>query len=133
MNGRVRAYILLAINALHNKGFGHMRLYCFCRALQMGCEYCASLQTSILSITRCSCTSATLCVKFHLCEFVDCLDHEFLNRENFYSKANGSPFRKIAPREHDPLYGNQIEIAMTYNNSGLEVKMTHYTVIKVNN
>ena len=53
--------------------------------LQMDHEYCVSLQTSILSITGVQTFMYThkLCMKCHSHEFFDCLDHKFLNWENF--------------------------------------------------
>ena len=76
-----------AINALHDKkGLTTWDFLVLCvQLLQMDREYCASLQTSILSINGVQMLMYTrkLCIKSHSREFFDCLDYEFLNWENF--------------------------------------------------
>ena len=55
-----------------------------------------------------------LCVKCHSCEFFDCLDREFLNRE-ISTKARADLSGKFAPREINPLY-DTLSTSMKINN-----------------
>ena len=69
-SGRVREFTLQAINALCDKGFGHANYILCAQLLQTDCEYCASLQTSILYITSIQTFMYThkRCVKCHSSE-----------------------------------------------------------------
>ena len=66
------AFILQAINTLHDKEFGHTRLYSLYASTAKDHEYCANLQTNILSITGVYTLMYTckVCVKCHSCEFL---------------------------------------------------------------
>ena len=80
--------ILHGINVPHDKGSGHTRLYSLFKALQIDPEYCAGLlvyKQASRSFTRVQklMYMSGLHVRCSLCEDIGCLDHEFLNLENF--------------------------------------------------
>ena len=94
-----------AINSLCDKRFDNFQC---AQLLQTDHEYCTSLQISISSVTGIQTLMYTCkrCVKSHSHEFFDCLDHEFLNQENFcwsYALTNDHS-GKFVHREINPLY-----------------------------
>ena len=78
--------ILQVIDALLDKRFGQMRLFSM---------YTATPNESSITGVQMLMYTCKLCVKSHSCEFFDCLDHEFLNWENFnyFAKSTKHSYR----------------------------------------
>ena len=89
------------------KGLATRDYFLCAQLLQTDREYCASLQTSISSITGIQILMYMhkLCVKSHLCECFECLDCEFLKLGKLLLKLNTDCSGKFVPMEINPLCG----------------------------
>ena len=64
--------MLQLIDVPCDKGYGHMRLYSLCKAIQMDCENCDGLQTRVSSIYQSSDAHVITVIFNQPCYLIDC-------------------------------------------------------------